>query len=73
MNCIRHDIKMIKDKKTGLEFCIRCAEVDAVMDDLHDAGEWDYNILDVESYLRGPDRANIKDLFQKKEKADNGQ
>jgi len=67
MNCAIHDVKMVKDSKTGLENCLKCGEIDAIMDDLHDMGEWQYTIKDVESYLRGADKANIGDLFTKKE------
>lgn len=73
MNCIRHRVRMVKDKQTGLEGCLRCSEIDAVMDELHDLDEWTFTIADIESYLRGPDRAEIKELLVKKEKADNGQ
>lgn len=69
MKCIRHSIKMIKYSKTGLEYCIRCSEIDSVMDELHDLGEWEYTIKDIESYLRGPDKADIKTLLTGKEES----
>lgn len=66
MKCARHNTKMVKDKKTGLESCMICDKVDIVMDELHNIGEWEYDVKDVESYLRGPDTAGIDDLLSKK-------
>lgn len=71
MNCAIHDMKMAKDSKTGLENCSLCSSIDSIMDDLHDIGEWEYSIRDVESYLKGADRANIKDLFESKKGKEN--
>lgn len=69
MKCARHSITMVKDSKTGLEACLRCSEIDSVMDELHDLGEWEYTIKDVESYLREPDKADIKTLLTGKEES----
>lgn len=68
MRCIRHATKMVKHKWTGIELCLMCDKIDEVIDDLHDMGEWDYTVKDVESYLKGPDRANLGEHFSKKEK-----